>query len=287
MKKSLASLFALGFLTLANANASDALGKQLPWEKTQTSKPSTEWVEIDLKKFPVPTYIPPKNRYFEVPGKGPYIAFTFDDGPRPWTNQVLDALKERGLKATFYVVGTEALNYPKIVKRIAAEGHELGNHTMTHILLNRDAGPPPARIVEREIRLAHETLVKLTGIPPRTMRPPGGRFTAEQSQWMYETFGYVDVRWSVDPGDGARKKPTPATFERRVLSQVRDGGIILSHDLWKSTVAAVPSTLDALMARGFEFLTVSELLALDDPYEVLQFTEEDLKSLQGKNVSGQ
>lgn len=280
MKSSLAILFASWLVTLVNVCGGDALGRQLPWEKAATTEPKTEWVEPSLKKFPVPNGLPPKNRYFEVPGKGPYIAFTFDDGPRPWTNTVLDALKARDLKATFYVVGTEALQYPKIIKRIADEGHELGNHTMTHVLLNRDAGPPPPRIVEREIRLAHETLVKLTGIPPRTMRPPGGRFTKEQSQWMYETFGYVDVRWSVDPGDGARKKPTPATFERRVLSQVRDGGIILSHDLWKSTVAAVPSTLDALMAKGFEFLTVSELIALDDPYEVVQFTEEDLKALQ-------
>ena len=64
------------------------------------------------------------------------------------------------------------------------------------------------------------------------------------------------------------------------MSQVHNGAIILSHDLWKSTVAAVPSTLDALLVRGYEFLTVSELLALDDPYEVVQFTDEDLKVLQ-------
>ncbi|MDC0312476.1 MAG: polysaccharide deacetylase family protein [Verrucomicrobiaceae bacterium] len=256
--------------------AIDALGTRLPWEDVSYG----EWSQASLKKLPTPTYKPPKNRYLSVRGKGAYIAFTFDDGPRPWTHDVLDALKERNLKATFYVVGTEALNYPKTVKRIVDEGHELGNHTMTHAYLHRSRNPPPLRVVEKEIRLAHETIVKLTGIAPRTMRPPGGLFTLEQSQWMHETFGYADVRWSVDPGDGARRKPSPATFKRRVMSQVHNGAIILSHDLWKSTVAAVPSTLDALLVRGYEFLTVSELLALDDPYEVVQFTDEDLKVLQ-------
>ena len=270
-------------VSLLTSHASGSLGLRFPWETE--SKPT--WAAKGMAKFPTPTYKPPKARYYEVQGKGPYIAFTFDDGPRPWTNQVLDALKERGLKATFYVVGTEALLYPKIVKRIADEGHEIGNHTMTHILLNRDRNPPPMRIVEKEIRLAHEAIVKLTGIPPRTMRPPGGRFRPEQTRWMYDTFGYVDVRWSVDPGDGARKKPSPDVFQRRVMSQVKDGAIILSHDLWKSTVAAIPDTLDALLARGYEFLTISELLALDDPYEIVQFSDAELQLIGEQESAAQ
>ena len=225
-------------------------------------------------------------RYESVQGKGPYIAFTFDDGPRPWTNKVLDALKERNLKATFYVTGKEALHYPKIMKRIADEGHEFGNHTFDHILLNRDAGPIALKIVEKQIRLGHEAIVKLAGVAPRSLRPPGGRFTREQDRWLQENFGYPNVLWSVDSGDGARVKPSPATFKRRVMSQVHNGAIILSHDLWKSTVAAVPATLDALLAQGYEFLTVSELLALDDPYEVVQFTADDLKAFRQDASAG-
>lgn len=141
---------------------------------------------------------------------------------------------------------------------------------MTHAWLYRS--PPnevPHRVVERELQLAHEAIEQITGSPPRTMRPPGGLFTEAQSQWAYETFGYVDVRWSVDPGDADPKRPPRSVteFRQRVLRQVHDGAIILSHDLHHSTVAAIPSTPDALLERGYQFLTVSELLALDDPYE--------------------
>ena len=276
-------IWALMMGTICSVVADGALGTRLPWEKALDHQ---EWSQVTLKALPTPTYKPSKMRYDSVRGKGAYIAFTFDDGPRPWTNQVLDALKERNLKATFYVVGKEALYYPKIIKRIADEGHEFGNHTFNHILLNRDAGPTALKIVEHEIRLAHETILKLSGIAPLTLRPPGGRFTREQDRWLQDTFGYANILWSVDPGDGRSVKPSPATFEKRVMSQVHNGAIILSHDLWKSTVAAVPSTLDALLARGYEFLTVSELLALDDPYEVVPFTDEDLKALQQDIAAG-
>lgn len=272
----------LALATVSDLSAGDALGVRLPWEKAA----AREWSQASLKALPPPTYKPSRMRYESVPGKGPYIAFTFDDGPRPWTNKVLDALKERNLKATFYVVGKEALYYPKIIKRIADEGHEFGNHTMNHILLNRDAGPTALKIVEKEIRLAHETIVKLAGVAPRTLRPPGGRFTKEQDRWLQDTFGYANILWSVDPGDGARRKPSPAVFTKRVMSQVHNGAIILSHDLWKSTAKAIPATLDALLDRGYEFLTVSELLALDDPYEVVQFSDEEFKSLLQDATAG-
>ena len=177
------------------------------------------------------------------------------------------------------------MRYPKIIKRMADEGHELGNHTMTHAYLS-GRRKPPQQTIEREIRMGHDTIVKLGGVVPTTIRPPGGLFSQEQSKWVYEAFGYVDVRWSVDPGDADPRRPRPdtPTFRRRVLSQVHDGAIILSHDLHQSTAAAIPSTLDALLERGYEFLTVSELLALDDPYENVRLNERDVEELERSAV---
>lgn len=272
-------LAATTLLLPGNLFGQGAIGKHLPWEGPKHA----DWSQTTLKRFPTPRKMPPKHRYYSVPTKKKVVAFTFDDGPRPWTNQVLDALKERNLRGTFYVIGKDALRYPKILKRMVAEGHEIGNHTMTHAWLFRN--PPnevPHRVVEQEIRLAHEAILQTTGVAPKTIRPPGGLLTEEQSRWVYEAFGYVDVHWSVNPGDATpgRAKPSTAVFRRRVLSQVGPGKIILSHDLWKSTVAAIPSTLDALLAEGYEFVTVSELLAIDDPYEAVQWTAEETKALQ-------
>ena len=250
--------------------AGEALGTRLPWEKGE----ETVWAQEGLKEMPVPRKRPAKSFYRNVQGKGPCIAFTFDDGPRPWTADVLDALKERNLKGTFFVTGTEAQRYASLVRRMIAEGHEVANHTLTHRdnYLHR----APHSRVEREVRGGHEAIAKVAGVAPRVFRPPGGNFTEEQTAWIYDTFGYANINWSVDPGDGNTVKPSPETFKRRVLGQVYNGAIILSHDLHQSTVAAIPATLDALMERGYQFLTVSELLALDDPYEVVRFTQSEL-----------
>ena len=257
-----------------NALGSDALGVRLPWENPSEK----EWAQETIR--PIASVLsnrPAKNFYKRVPGKGPYIAFTFDDGPRPWTKEVLDALKERNLKATFFVIGRDAARYAKLVKRMVEEGHEVANHSLTHE--NSYLHRAPHHVVEKEVRLAHHAILKITGVAPKVFRPPGGNFTEEQSQWIYDTFGYANINWSVDPGDRRSAKPSPAVFQRRVMSQVHDGAIILSHDLWKSTIAAIPATLDALLAKGYQFLTVSELLALDDPYEAVRMTLEDLEVL--------
>ncbi len=261
----------------------DALAKlSFPWEETH--EPDQEWVTAGLSDFPTPRKRPNKAIYRSVPGHGKVIAMTFDDGPRPWTNDVLDALKKRNLRATFFVVGTEAATYPKIVQRMIAEGHEVANHTLTH--KNNYLHRAPRDVVEREIVRGHEAIVKITGVAPKVFRPPGGNFTDEQSKWIHDAFGYANVLWSVDPGDGRKRKPSTAIFRSRVLAQVRGGAIILAHDLHRSTVAAVPSTLDALTSRGYRFVTVSELLALDDPFRDLAFSPEELETLSPAETDG-
>ena len=271
----------IGLLLLAGVMAVEAsagLGQRLPWERMIQREVASKWSLSTARPFAIPKKRPAKIKYDQVSGKGKVLAFTFDDGPRPWTAGVLDALKKRGIRGTFFVTGTEAVTYRKLVKRMIAEGHEVGNHTLTHkdMWMHRSSQEK----VDREIRRAHEALTKITGVAPKIFRPPGGNFRDDQCQWTYDEFGYANIWWNVDPRDGVTPRPSAKQFRDRILKQVKDGSIILSHDLHRSSAAAVPATLDALIAKGYKFLTVSELIALDDPYKDLQWSHQELRFLE-------
>lgn len=187
------------------------------------------------------------------------IAITFDDGPHPQnTPRLLDMLKERGVRATFYVVGNMVRYNPQILRRMVAEGHEIGNHTVTHGTLSRmsDEG------LRSELSRAHQQILAATGIPPRSMRPPGGAIRKEQKQLMLREYGYPTILWSVDPRDWQR--PGVDVVAQRLIDGAAPGGILLVHDLHKPTVDAMPKTLDALLAQGYRFVTISELIAMDE-----------------------
>lgn len=187
------------------------------------------------------------------------IAITFDDGPHPQnTPRLLDMLKERGVRATFYVVGNMARFNPQILRRMVAEGHEIGNHTVTHGTLSRmsDEG------LRSELSRAHQQILAATGIPPRSMRPPGGAIRKEQKELMLREYGYPTILWSVDPRDWQR--PGVDVVAQRLIDGAAPGGILLVHDLHKPTVDAMPQTLDALLAQGYRFVTISELIAMDE-----------------------
>ena len=236
-----------------------SVDRRLPWDPPLEPE-EVERAQSTQRPFETPTEKPPKVRYTRLPGHGPVLAITFDDGPRPWTLDLLDSLKERGIKATFFVVGQAVAAYPEVAKRIVAEGHEIANHTWSH---PRDMARMPRNRVRREIQACHDLIVKTTGVVPRLFRPPGGSFTAAQSQWLYDEMDYVNIMWSVDPRDWRR--PGVDAIKRRIVERVHHGAIILAHDLHRPTVRAMPATLDALIGKGYEFLRVSELLALDRP----------------------
>jgi len=188
----------------------------------------------------------------------PYIAMTFDDGPHPQnTPRLLDMLRERNIKATFYVVGRSVNMYPEITRRIVAEGHEIGNHTWTHRNLTRLSNAS----VRDEMERTRDIIVATCGVKPRTMRPPYGALRQSQRNWIYQEFGYPTILWNVDPEDW--KRPGLSVVTSRILNNTRNGSIVLAHDLHKPTVDAMPKTLDGLLRRGFKFITVSQLLALD------------------------
>ena len=199
------------------------------------------------------------NTYTRIKTSEKVIAITFDDGPHGQnTPRLLDMLKKRNIKATFYVVGNMVTYNPQILRRMIAEGHEIGNHTVSHGNLARMSNSA----LRTELQKAHDQIFKETGIEPRTMRPPGGAITRDQKQFMLEEFGYPTILWSVDPMDW--KKPGPSVVTRRLLDGAAPGGILLVHDLHKATVDAMPATLDGLLAQGYRFVTVTELIAMDE-----------------------
>jgi peptidoglycan/xylan/chitin deacetylase (PgdA/CDA1 family) len=201
---------------------------------------------------------------FKVPG--PYVAITFDDGPVPAnTPRLLDMLRDRGIKSTFFVVGNFAVRNPQIIRRIVAEGHEIANHTWTHRALTSlsDSG------VRSELQRSQDLVVQVAGAAnaPKMFRPPGGAITARQKSWIMSEFGYPCILWSIDPRDweapshgGCKGQPWELT--RRIVSQAKAGDIILVHDLHASSVDAMPATLDGLLGRGFRFLTMSQIINL-------------------------
>ena len=185
----------------------------------------------------------------------PYIAMTFDDGPHPKnTPRLLDMLRERNIKATFYVVGRNVDLYPHIVRRIVAEGHEIGNHTWTH----RNLTGLSNASVRIEMDRTRDVIISACGVEPRTMRPPYGALRESQRAWIYKEYGYPTIMWNVDPMDWRR--PGVSVVTSRILENTRNGSIVLAHDLHKPTVDAMPETLDGLLERGFQFVTVSQLL---------------------------
>jgi len=196
--------------------------------------------------------------YSRVKVNGPYIALTVDDGPHPvHTPRLLDILKARNVKATFYVVGTNARRYPNILRRMIAEGHEIGNHTVNHVYVSKIAEAK----AKQEVRDCEAAIIAATGIRPRTFRPPGGYINDRCKLWLHDDFGYSTIMWAVDPQDW--RKPGSSVVTQRILSATDPGEIVLVHDIHAPTIAAMPATLDGLLGRGLRFVTISQLIAME------------------------
>ena len=192
--------------------------------------------------------------------EGPYIAMTFDDGPSATlTPKLLDLLAARHIKVTFFVIGENVAEHPEIVARAAREGHEIGNHSWSH--------PNFAKMsqegVRSQLQRTDDAIKNATGKRPTLMRPPYGSLTDREKHWIHDEFGYQIILWDVDPYDW--KRPGPAVVRNRILKETRPGSIVLSHDIHPGTIEAMPSTLDALEAKGFKFVTVSELIGMATP----------------------
>jgi len=262
-----AALFALSSCQMPGAISRDPL----PLEQTNLSAviripvglEAPTWDEVKTRTSTIPGWDREIDAtYFSIQTSEKVIAITFDDGPHGVnTPRLLDMLKARNVKATFYVVGNMVKYNPQLLRRMIAEGHEIGNHTVTHGTLSKmsDAG------LRKELRDAHDMIVKETGVAPRSMRPPGGAILNDQKKLMLKEFGYPTILWSVDPEDW--KKPGASVVTSRLVNGAKPGGILLVHDLHASTVDAMPSTLDQLLAQGYRFVTITDLIMMDESYE--------------------
>ncbi len=196
--------------------------------------------------------------YSSVQISEPYLALTYDDGPHPAnTPRLLDILKARNVRATFFVVGPNAKAYPQIVRRMIAEGHEVANHTWTHSDLTKLS----TEKVRWEMTSTKDAIVAACGVAPKVYRPPYGATNSGLRTLIRSEFGYPTIMWSVDPLDW--KRPGATVVANRLVAGARNGGILLLHDIHKPTIDATPMAVDRLMAKGFKFVTVSELITLE------------------------
>ncbi len=192
--------------------------------------------------------------------EGPYIALTFDDGPHATlTPKLLDILKEKGVKVTFFVLGECVAANPAVLQRAAAEGHEIGNHSWDHKALTKGGGSG----VAMEINQTNAAIENAIGRKPTLVRPPYGATNAAITKRLNEEFGLKVIMWDVDPLDW--KVRNSAHVKEEILKSTKPGSIVLSHDIHPTTVDAMAATIDALKEKGFKFVTVSELVALDRP----------------------
>ena len=179
------------------------------------------------------------------------IALTFDDGPHPYyTEQLLDGLKERDVKVTFFVLGKHAEEYPELVERMSEEGHLIGNHTYSHIQLNQRNSDA----FKEELVKTNELLEELTGQEVQYVRPPYGTWDKK----FEEELNMFPVLWNIDPLDWS--STNVSGIVKKVTSKARENSIILMHDEYKTTVTAALQIIDELTEEGYEFVTVEELL---------------------------
>jgi peptidoglycan-N-acetylglucosamine deacetylase len=204
-----------------------------------------------------------------TPGK---LALTFDDGPDPdWTPKILDILKQKNVHASFFIIGENAQANPDLVRRILAEGHDVGNHTYTHPNL----GDLPDSLVSLEINANQRLFEALTGRSMRLFRAPflGDAEPTTSDEivpiGIAQSMGYVTIGLHVDPNDWLH--PPADTIVNRVIEQVTDpnpeisGHVILLHDSGgdrSQTVAALPKIIDSLRAKGYDFVPISQLAGL-------------------------
>lgn len=183
--------------------------------------------------------------------EAPQIAITFDDGPSAeCTGRLLDGLKERGVKATFFLIGENAEMYPDLVKREYEEGHLIGNHTYHHVEITK-VSDEEAR---EEIELTDQVISSITGEHVEYMRPPFGLWQRN----LELEIEVMPVMWTIDPLDWTTENVDEIV--NKVVTEAEENDIILMHDCYESSVDAALRIVDLLQKKGFEFVTVDQLI---------------------------
>ncbi len=179
----------------------------------------------------------------------PMVALTYDDGPSQYTSQILDILRQYNSVATFFVIGQQVPGYADTVRSAVQMGCEIGNHTYSHQVLTRVGIPT----IQSQIAATNNAVQSVAGVAPTIMRPPGGG----QNETVRNSVGMPVILWSIDTLDW--KTRNAATTQAAVLGKVRDGDIVLMHDLYSQTAEASRSIIPGLIIQGYQLVTVSEL----------------------------
>lgn len=232
--------------------------------KVETQAPETEKKPEPVKPKPKPVKPKPKpepvkplpkpNITRPIDPTKPMIALTFDDGPSAHTDRLLDIFKKYGGKGTFFVVGNLIDKRPNTVKRIVAEGHDIGGHSWDHkklTTLNEKA-------LTDQIVKTRTKIKSITGVDTYLVRPPYGAHN-EYVRGVAAKLGVPFINWSVDTVDWKTKNAQAVYNE--IMKSTKNGSIILCHDLHKTTVDAMETVIPKLIADGYQLVTVSELLS--------------------------
>jgi peptidoglycan/xylan/chitin deacetylase (PgdA/CDA1 family) len=182
------------------------------------------------------------------------VALTFDDGPSPFDDRLLQILKDNDAKATFFLIGNKVAANPAGAKRIADAGMEIGSHTWEH----PNMATLPTEDIAAQFSKANDAITAATGRAPTLYRPAGGLSTDVVRQTA-ATFGLAEILWDVIPFDWANDSNTAAT-RSLLMSQIKPGSVVLFHDTYSSTVDLVYQFIPVLKANGYRMVTVSELL---------------------------
>ncbi|MDL2220435.1 polysaccharide deacetylase family protein [Eubacteriales bacterium OttesenSCG-928-N14] len=213
----------------------------------ETKKPE----ETATPATPLPNVTPGGNRQID-PNK-PMVALTFDDGPAKTTPKILKILEENGGVGTFCMVGNRVKNYEDVVKQVVAQGSEISTHTWDHKKLT---GMSEEEIL-KELKDSCDTIEAVSGVRPRFLRPPYGSVNDKVEKVCKEQ-GIAIVNWSIDTEDW-KTRNADKTYDA-IMKDVKDGSIILCHDLHPETGEAMERVIPELVRRGYQLVTVSELV---------------------------
>jgi len=184
----------------------------------------------------------------------PEVALTFDDGPHPEdTERLLQILKTENVRATFFVVGKMAELYPDLIENIFDGGHEIGNHSFSHVTMTRI----PSQMIEVEYRACNDVVKRITGKFPTVCRPPGGDYDEDVINAATRQ-GLTTALWTDDPADYA--SPGSSVIAERIIRRVKNGGVILLHSGITQTMDVLPQIIRFLKAKNYKFVTCSEML---------------------------
>lgn len=186
-------------------------------------------------------------------GKDKVVAITFDDGPGKYTADLINELNKRNVKATFFMLGQNVGRYPDAVRLMAETGHQLGSHTYSHVNI-RDLTNDEFL---QQINDTDDALNAACGQKATAFRPPYGKWKTEKLDLIDKTVAL----WSVDTQDWKTKNPE--SIKNEMLANTKDGSIILLHDIYQTSVEGALAGIDELIAQGYSFVTVDELLGRD------------------------